>query len=93
VNCRKSSPGWRKSRCFAPGQLSVTFWPYDVGLDKKVTTGKRMCARDLTLISTCTLNSTERRQNLMRVYSGLRLIGRITLKNDSSEASLEASLC
>src|SRR6202167_2176702 len=31
VNCRKSSPGWRKSRCFAPDQLSVTFWPYDVG--------------------------------------------------------------
>jgi hypothetical protein len=40
VNCRKSSPGWRKSRCFAPDQLSVTFWPYDVGSDKKVTTGE-----------------------------------------------------
>ena len=49
--------------------------------------------RDLTLISTSTLNSTERRQNLMRVYTGLQLIGRIALKNDSSEASLEASLC
>jgi hypothetical protein len=49
VNCRKSSPGWRKSRCFAPDQLSVTFWPYDVGSDKKVTTGKRMCAAGLDL--------------------------------------------
>jgi hypothetical protein len=68
VNCRKSSPGWRKSRCFAPDQLSVTFWPYDVGSDKKVTTGKRMCAAGLDLISTCTLNSTERRQILMRVF-------------------------
>jgi hypothetical protein len=93
VNCRKSSPRWRKSRCFAPDQLSVTFWPYDVGSDKKVTPGKECVPRDLTLISTCTLNSTERRQNLMRVYTGLQLIGRIALKNDSSEASLEASLC
>jgi hypothetical protein len=49
VNCRKSSPRWRKSRCFAPDQLSVTFWPYDVGSDKKVTTGKRMCAAGLDL--------------------------------------------
>jgi hypothetical protein len=49
VNFRKSSPGWRKSRSFAPDQLSVTFWPYDVGSDKKVTTEERMCAAGLDL--------------------------------------------
>jgi hypothetical protein len=54
---------------------------------------KNVSPGDLTLISTCTLNSTERRKNLIRVYIGLRLIGRITLKNDSSEASLVTSLC
>jgi hypothetical protein len=61
---------------------------------RKLQPGKEYEPRDLTLISACTLNSTERRQNLMRVYTGLQLIGRITLKNEySSEASLVTSLC
>jgi len=49
VNCRESSPGWRKSRCLAPDQMNVTFRPYDLGSDKKVTTGGEKELRDAGL--------------------------------------------
>jgi hypothetical protein len=55
-----------------PISLSVAFWPYDVGSDKKVTIGKRMRAAGLDLdfgLHLSTRRSGE--QNLMRVYTGL----------------------
>jgi hypothetical protein len=52
-----------------------------------------MCAAGLDLDFGLHSQLDRAATSLMRVYTGLRLIGRITLKNDSSEASLVTSLC
>jgi hypothetical protein len=73
--------------------MNVTFWPYDVGSDKKVTTGKRMCAAgldlDFDLHSQLDGAATKPNARLHRTSVDWTNY----LKNDSPEASLEASLC
>src|ERR1700691_4538266 len=64
ANCRKSYPAWRKSRCLAPDQLNVTFRPYDLGSDEKVTTGeeKELCDAGLDPGFRSALDWRERRR-------------------------------
>ena len=66
-----------------------------MGSDKKVTTGEEKDYETLDLTLDFGLHSQLDRAatNLMRVCTGLQLIGRITVKNEySSEASPATSL-